>query len=137
MLGAMASVAFADSKQDGKPHKTKEEVALSQAEFIAKKLNLNDANTQRFVTTYCQYQKDVWALGKFPFSDSDKLTDAEAKKEIEAGFEHSQKMLNLRKKYYAEYSKFLTPKQILKSYKLERKLMDRLFNKHHKERPKK
>ncbi|EGF52450.1 hypothetical protein [Bacteroides fluxus] len=42
-------------------------------------------------------------------------------------FAHSQKILDLRKKYYLKYSKFLTPTQIEKVYVLERRMMNRLF----------
>ena len=41
-------------------------------------------------------------------------------------FAHSQKILNLREKYYGEYSKFLTQKQIQRVYQLERQMMQRL-----------
>ncbi len=62
------------------------------------------------------------------------MTDAETEKAIKERFEQSQKMLNLREKYYAEYSKFLTPKQIQRVYTLEKQMMQRL-SQHKGKRP--
>ena len=64
--------------------------------------------------TYCQYQREVWALGS-----RKGLT-------TEQRLERSQKILDLRKKYYHIYKGFLTEQQIDKAYKLEKKLLDRM-----------
>ena len=85
------------------------------------------AETEKFIKTFCQFQKDVWALGPRPKRDSSNRSEAEAEQALEERFSHSQKILNLRKKYYIEYSKFLTPKQIEQVYKLEKEIMDRLY----------
>ena len=45
---------------------------------------------------------------------------------MENRFDHSQKILDLRKKYYKKFSQFLTPQQIERSYKLERQSLKRL-----------
>ena len=44
---------------------------------------------------------------------------------IKQRFARSEKILNIRQKYYKEYSKFLTQAQIEKVYKQERLLMKR------------
>ena len=46
--------------------------------------------------------------------------------EMKQRFERSQKILDLRKKYYAIYSTFLTQKQISRVYEIERDMMRRL-----------
>lgn len=48
---------------------------------------------------------------------------------IKERFAHSQKILNLRHKYYEEYSKFLSQQQIAQ---LERKMMERLYHRSQK-----
>ena len=53
------------------------------------------------------------------------ITEDQAKKAIQEQFEHSQRILDLRKDYYAKYSKFLTQKQIKRVYDLEKKAMNR------------
>lgn len=54
-----------------------------------------------------------------------------AEQAIKERFERSQQLLDLREKYYEEYSKILTQKQIQRVYELERQAMNRL-EKHHR-----
>jgi len=61
-----------------------------------------------------------------PQADEQPQTDAQAEQAIKRRFEHSQKLLDIREKYYAEYSKFLTQKQIQRVYQLEKQMMSRL-----------
>lgn len=107
---------------------TREQLAEAQAHFIADKMEVNDTTTKLFVETFCQFQKDIWALGSRPKTDSSHLSDKEAEQAMNERFAHSQKILDLRKKYYLKYSKFLTPKQIERVYELERRMMNRLFH---------
>ena len=54
------------------------------------------------------------------------MTDEETGQALKARLDHSQKILDLRQKYYGIYSEFLTQKQIRRVYELERQMMDRL-----------
>ena len=54
------------------------------------------------------------------------MTDEETEQALKDRFAHSQKILDLRQKYYVIYSEFLTQKQIRRVYELERQMMDRL-----------
>jgi len=110
---------------------SREQLAERQAKHIAKEMAFNDATTQQFVKTFCQFQQEVWALKK-PHKQGQERTDAEVEQAMNERFDHSQKLLDLRKKYYAEYSKFLTPRQIEKVYQLERKMMSQLHKRGHK-----
>ena len=76
----------------------------------------------------------VAAAGSMTMSGQDR-PDPEKKvdKAIRARFEHSGKLLEIREKYYEEYSTFLSPKQIQKVYDIERRMMDRLS--HHRPGP--
>lgn len=105
-----AAMAQADSGQ----RLSREELATKQAQYIARELALDEPTTNKYVETYCQYQREVWALGS-----RKGLT-------TEQRLERSQKILDLRKKYYHIYSGFLTEQQIDKAYKLEKKLLDRM-----------
>lgn len=108
------------------------ELAKVQAQHIAKELAFNDDVTKKFVDAYCRCQQEIWALG--PRVKASSNSDEATEKEIEARFEHSQKILDIRRKYYKEYSKFLTQKQIKRVYEVERKMMNRL-SKHKKSLP--
>lgn len=110
----VASGATAMAQNSGSQRLSREELATKQAQYIAHELALDEPTTNKYVETYCQYQRDVWALG------SRKGLNTEQR------FERSQKILDLRKKYYHIYSGFLTEQQIDRSYKLEKKLLDRM-----------
>lgn len=107
---------------------TREQLAEAQAHFIADEMAMDDTTAKQFVETFCQFQKDIWALGPCPKRDASHLSDKEAEQAMNERFTHSQKILDLRKRYYLKYSKFLTPKQIERVYELERKMMNRLFH---------
>ena len=107
---------------------TREQLAEAQAHFIADEMAMDDTTDKQFVETFCQFQKDIWALGPRPKRDASHLSDKEAEQAMNERFTHSQKILDLRKRYYLKYSKFLTPKQIERVYELERKMMNRLFH---------
>ena len=106
---------------------TREQLAEAQAHFIANEMAMDDTTTKQFVETFCQFQKEIWTLGPRPKREKAHLSDKEAEQAMNERFAHSQKILDLRKKYYLKYSKFLTPTQIEKVYVLERRMMNRLF----------
>ena len=110
--------------QDRQQRMSREQLAEKQAKHIAQELAFDEATTQQFVETFCAYQQEVWALG--PKHKSEPTNDEEAEQAIKERFERSQQILDLRQKYYEEYSKFLTQKQIQQVYKLERQVGDHL-----------
>lgn len=106
---------------------TREQLAETQAQFIANEMAMDEKTAQQFVETFCQFQKEIWTLAPRPKREKAHLSDKEAEQAMNERFAHSQKILDLRKKYYLKYSKFLTPTQIEKVYVLERRMMNRLF----------
>lgn len=110
----VASGATAIAQNNVSQRLSREELATKQAQYIAQELALDEPTTKKYVETYCQYQREVWALS----SRKDLTT--------EQRLERSQKILDLRKKYYHIYSGFLTEPQLDKAYKLEKKLLDRM-----------
>lgn len=101
--------------QDNKEQKlSREELAVKQANYIAEELALDDATAQKYVDTYCRYQKEIWNLGPKKGLNSEQRLD------------RSQQILDLRKKYNSIYLSFLTERQLDKAYKLEKKLITRM-----------
>lgn len=126
-------IAVCNAKVQEEPSKeqrmNREELAERQARHIAHELAFDDATAQKFVSTFQECQKEMWALGpREPREPKREMTDAEAEQAIKMRFEQSQKILDLREKYYKEYSKFLSPKQIERVYELEQQSMKRLGN---------
>ena len=129
---ATSAVAFAQPQSSKRQQRiSREQLAEVQARHIAEQLALTEDVTEKFVTTYCQQQKEVWALG--PKTGRKQTSDEE---QIQQRFDRSEKILAIRKKYYKEYSKFLTQAQIKRAYELERQMMKRLQQKG-KRQPKK
>lgn len=108
-----------------------------QCNQVVKALLLDDATAAKFTPVYMQYLKE---LSESRVSNSRKLkaketatpenvqktepksipTDAEVEKAIKDRFAQSRKILDIREKYYNEFRKILSPKQIMKIYQLER-----------------
>lgn len=53
------------------------------------------------------------------------MTDAEIAKMLKGQFAQSRKMLDIREKYYNEFSKILSQKQIMKIYQQEKSNMNK------------
>lgn len=105
---------------------SREQLAEVEARHIAQELAFSDAVTEKFVTTYCNCQKEIWALGPRPRFNKQAMSEHDNEKRIKQRFAMSEKILKIRQKYYKEYSKFLTQTQIEKVYEQERKIMNRL-----------
>ena len=114
------AVAVSATAQTPQQRMSREQLAETQAKHIARELAFDDNLSTQFVTTYCECQKEVWALG--PRSGKDCS--------MQERFDRSQKLLDIRQKYYRLYSRFLTDRQIENVYKLERRMMHRMQSKH-------
>lgn len=129
MIASCAAVFAQESPSwhpDRKQRISREQLAEVQAKHIAGELAFSDAVTERFVKTYCDCQKEIWALGPRQRSNKQGMSEQENEERIKQRFAISEKILDIRKKYYKEYSKFLTQTQIEKVYVQERKMMNRL-----------
>ena len=82
MASGMSAMAQANSSQ----RLSREELAVKQAQYIARELAFDKSNTDKYVETFCQYRNEVWALGP-----RKNLT-------TEQRLERSQQILDLRKK---------------------------------------
>lgn len=126
LVVSLTAFSGAVSAQNRKQRLTREQLAEVQAKHIAKEMAMDKATSQRFIKTFCQFQRDIWALGLRPKQSHSQMTDEETGQALKARFAHSRKILDLRQKYYAIYSEFLTQKQIQRVYELERQMMERL-----------
>ena len=129
MIASCATVFAQQSTPQSQKQKqriSREQLAEVQAKHIAGELAFSDAVTDKFVKTYCNCQKEIWALGPRQRHNKQGLSEQENEERIKQRFAISEKILNIRQKYYKEYSKFLTQAQIEKVYEQERKMMNRL-----------
>ena len=136
LMMTTCTIAFAQGPNHGADKKeqkiSREKLAKKQAKFIANELSLSGEKEDKFVETYCEYQKEIWQLG--PRNHKKKnMNEKETEQSIKDDFEKSEKMLSIRHKYYKKYSKFLSQSQIAKVYELEKKMIQR-FAKHRKDK---
>ena len=130
--------AIGANAQDAKQRMSREQMAETQARHIAADLNLDGSTYDRFVETYKKYKNELWQTApKRNRKDGRKASETEeqAAEKMRLRFERSQKVLDIRNKYYKEFSKFLTQKQIELMYDKERKIMQRLKQRHDRQRP--
>ncbi len=121
----------------------REKMKEMQVNQVINTLMLDDATAAKFKTVYENYLKelaDARTIGMKKKADQPKekakegeskdktvvgkprepMTDAQIEEGIKNRFAQSRKMLDVREKYYTEFKKYLTPKQILKVYQLEK-----------------
>lgn len=122
-LGASA----ANQPTTGKQRQSREQLAVAQARHIAHEIALDDKAEEKFVDAYCQCQKEIWALGAR--RQKGEASNVNPKQQIQQNFERSQKILDIRQKYYKRYSTFLTQAQIQRVYELEKSMRQRLMKK--------
>jgi hypothetical protein len=93
---------------------------------MTNELMLNDATTAKFKALYMDYLTEIRSVmmpvGKMNRSGIKKepmkeMTDAEVQKMLENRFEKEQKMLDVRVKYYKEFKRILSPKQIARIFR--------------------
>ena len=132
MIASCATVFAQQTSQQSsqKQRLSREQLAEVQAKHIANDLAFSDAVTEKFVNTYCNYQKEIWALGSRRRPAKQQMSEQENEERIKQRFATSEKILDIRQKYYKEYSKFLTQTQIERVYEQERNMMNRLAKRH-------
>ena len=132
MVIAMMTVTTSVCAQapNQKQRLSREQLAEKQAQYISRNLGLDEKTNAKFIETYTDYQKEVWALGpRLHHKKGEMKSDAQTEQEIKQRFEMSEKILNIRQKYYKKYSQFLSQQQIQCVYELERQMMKRFAQK--------
>lgn len=121
----MAQQPNANTKNRGDKRANMEQLAQKQAERISQTLAFDDKTSKKFIETFCNCRKEMAAIRmeRHHGKKSSEMTDAEIEKSIKVKFQQGRKLLDIREKYYAAYSKFLTQRQIQRVYELERQDM--------------
>ena len=120
---SMGANAQNKQKKDGS-RRSVEQLTELRAKRIAPALAIDDATAQKFTTTFCACQKELYAANKAMKENKGKkrseMTDAEIETIQKDRFKQSRKLLDLREKYYGEYRKFLSARQVQRVYELEK-----------------
>lgn len=122
-----AQIAKPGFQKTERQRMTREQLAQTQARHICNELALDEEKSTKFCNEYCNYMKEFWAIGpKVGKKQRTDMTDAQAENQNKQDFERSQKILDLRQKYYKRYSTFLTQRQIQRVYEIEKQMRYRL-----------
>ena len=129
MMGTQVINAQANKPKEKKEHKrpTMEQISEMQSRRIVDELGLDDKTAVKFTDVYKKYMKEMndLRLKNMPKkSDMKKdepnkpksFTDAEVDKMMRNRFTQARKMLDIREKYYNEFRKFLSAKQVQKVF---------------------
>lgn len=129
---AMAAFTFPMTARQNRARKpvSHEQLIEKQAKQIAKGLDLSPETSEKFISTYKNCHKELRAVKPQQAGHSDnQISEARADSIIKARFDNSQRILDIRRKYYAEYCKFLKPTQIQRVYEMESRISKRLAHK--------
>jgi hypothetical protein len=122
-------IAIPSIAQNGaRRKKIREQIDAQKVAFITEKLQLTPAEAQQFWPIYNEYEAQRQVIVKEFMGknleekdlDIETLTDKQALEIADSQIIQAQKMLDLRKKYHAEFKKVLPPKKLLLLYQAER-----------------
>ena len=110
-------------KKRGHKRMTMEQMVNMQGNKIVDELGLDDKTSAKFMDVYKKYMTEMNDLRKEympkrpePGKAPSMPTDDEVDKMMRDKFKVGRKMLDIREKYYDEFRKFLSPKQVQKIY---------------------
>ena len=106
------NTTVAQEQTRGKERPTPEQMAQMKADRIAAELALDDKTSEKFKETYKAYMTDKAAIrNEFKSEKGQKgMSDADIEKSILDGFDKKQKNLDLDRKYYEKFRKFMGPR---------------------------
>lgn len=133
LIGSQTISAQNKDNKTNKQRPTPEQMIQRQANQMVTTLMLDDATAAKFTPVYEKYLKDLSECRMMNRRERPRnnnaeatpatkpvLTDAEIEKQIKDQFAQSRKILDIREKYYNEFRKILSPKQIAKIYQTEK-----------------
>jgi len=138
VLLTLAVSAQIEKEKEDAPRSRFEQTNEETAKRIAQELALDDTTSQKFVTTYCNFQqmmRNARTNARFEEQGPDKnssATQANVERSKAASdslrkiknMEIQQRILALKENLNNAYSEFLTPEQIEQVYELERRIKE-------------
>ena len=144
LIGSQVSLSAQNKgNKERKQRPTPEQVVKMQTDRMVKALMLDDATAAKFTPVYEKYLKELRECRMMnhkprvkrdatqvtdatqPATPRPAMTDAEIAQQIKDQFAQTRKTLDVREKFYNDFSKILSQKQILKIYQMERSYADK------------
>ncbi|TXF76001.1 hypothetical protein [Chryseobacterium sp.] len=110
------------------PEERKELLKEFREKMMISELEVTKENEEEFRDLYTEYQESQKQIkNKFtPKETYDKLSEEEAKAELERSFEIGQQLLDNRKKYSQKFQRLIKPQQVLELFQTEGKMRERV-----------
>jgi hypothetical protein len=110
----------------------KERMAEAQWREIRRELALDDKRTREIKPLYLRYTDELSQVGfrsqrNLLQVDPDLISREEAQDAIQRHFEDSEQQLLIRKKYYAEFSKVMSPNEIIRLHQTEAEVRQKVM----------
>jgi len=118
-LGLICLMSFAQPRPFPPERMSDEQIIQMQIKDIVCWLDFDKQTEDRFIKEYSAFRKEIDAVSKAARPSKDLESEEEIDKALQANFEVSQKILNIRKKYYQIFSEFMKPSQIRMMYRIE------------------
>lgn len=113
-------------------------------DYLAKELALTKEQQQKFFSVYDSMENETRrmfdqtrALEKRVRQKGDKATDAELLKATDAMYNVKTREAQIERKYYTQFRKLLSPRQLFKLKRAERHFQRQMVKEHYKKRPRK
>lgn len=113
-------------------------------DYLAKELALTKEQQQKFFPVYDSMENETLrmfdqtrALEKRVRQKGDKATDAELLKATDAMYNVKTREAQIERKYYTQFRKLLSPRQLFKLKRAERHFQRQMVKEHYKKRPRK
>lgn len=119
--------------------KEKHQLLLKYREDMqVEKLKISAEKEETFRQIYRAYHKELGEIknGFNPKFDIDNLTEKEALEKLEKSFSIGEKYIECRRKYTKEFLKIISPQQILKMFRIEGMMKEKMMKKHENNKPK-
>lgn len=132
MIGNLTTAVAQTSMVKNRQRLSADQIIQKRTSQMAQTLMLDDKTTTKFAPIYSQYLKDRMSTNKnnklrvLKRDSVNGMTDEDAENIIQNKFAQSRKLLDIQEKYYNQFRKILTPKQILKIYQSEKTTHQRL-----------
>jgi hypothetical protein len=110
-----------------------EKIAHVKLNQVAKRMNLEKERVEELRPLYLKFEKEKHELmnERIPGelrTTSDTLTDKQAEQFLFMQTEKAKKLLMLREKYFREFNKVLSPREILQFQRIEREVNKRMMH---------
>ena len=138
LLGPIMLMAQPQPGGKDKHHRPSfKEIVEKRYEVIVHGLELDEGKAQQLKPMYMDYCQSIGKLFKRrkQFKPREQCTEEEIEQDIREDFKRSKQMVSIREKYYEKFRTLLSPRQIEKSYDIEREEQSRMM-KHRRPAPK-